>query len=168
MSDVKNLTSKEAIEKLQELSTNSDFCMFITNLFHIPFSGRPMSTQEVDDEGNIWFMSREGSEKNNDIELDNRVQLIYCNNKSLEYLSVYGEAEILKDRAKIGDLWTPIAKTWFNEGKDDPEITLIKVKPLDAYYWDTKNNKMVSLIKMLVGAIAGKEFDGGVEGKIKV
>lgn len=168
MGDVKDLSSKEAIEKLQELATDADICMFVTNLSHAPFSARPMSTQEVDEAGNIWFMSREGSEKNTDIEMDNHVQLYYSNNKSSEYLSVYGEAAIIRDRKKIEELWTPIAKTWFNEGKDDPEITLIKITPLDAYYWDTKNNKMVSLVKILAGAIVGKEFDGGIEGKIKV
>jgi general stress protein 26 len=46
-----------------------------------------------------------------------------------------------------------MAKTWFKEGKEDPNISLIKVIPEDAYYWDTKNNKMVSLIKFAMGAI---------------
>jgi len=68
-------------------------------------------------------------------------------------LSIFGRAQIVNDRSKIEELWTPMAKTWFKEGKEDANISLIKVIPEDAYYWDTKNNKMVSLIKFAMGAI---------------
>jgi general stress protein 26 len=114
------------------------------------------------------LMSKNGSLKNEDIEDDNRVELFYANKSSAEYLTVYGTAEILEDRSKIEELWSPIAKAWFKEGKDDPKISLIKVKPLDAYYWDTKENKVISLLKIVISAVTGKENDGGVEGTIKV
>lgn len=166
MGEVKNLTSLEAIAKIKELAEAADMCFFVTNLATLPLSGRPMSTQEVDDDGNIWFMSRNDSNKNFDIENDSSVQLFYSNNGKYEYLSVYGTATILVDKDKIEDLWKPIAKAWFTEGKDDPSITLIKVKPEHAYYWDTKYNKLVSLINMVVSTITGKESDGGIEGEI--
>ena len=54
-----------------------------------------------------------------------------------------------------------MAKTWFKEGKDDPGISLIKVTPEDAYHWDTKNNKMVSLIKFAMGALGIAPKDDG-------
>lgn len=168
MGDVKNLTQQEAVSKVKELAEAADICLFVTNLSTTPLSSRPMSTQEVDEDGNIWFMSRNDSDKNIDIAKDNRVQLFYANNGNSEYLSVYGKAEISMDRNKIEKLWKPIAKAWFTEGKDDPAITLLKVKPIDAYYWDTKNNKMVSLIKIAISAITGKEMDGGIEGTLKV
>lgn len=169
MGDVKNLSSQAAIEKIKELAMDANICLFVTNLSTIPLSSRPMATQEVDDDGNLWFMSKNDSEKNMDIEKDNRVQLFYSNGSSYEYLSIYGTAEILHDREKIEELFTPMIKAWFKEGKDDPTISLIRVKPVDAYYWDTKNNKMVSLIKIAISAITGKtNDDGGIEGTLKV
>lgn len=169
MGDVKNLSSQPAIEKIKELAMDANICLFVTNLSTIPLSSRPMATQEVDDDGNLWFMSKNDSEKNIDIEKDNRVQLFYSNGSSYEYLSIYGTAEILHDREKIEELFTPMIKAWFKEGKDDPTISLIRVKPVDAYYWDTKNNKMVSLIKIAISAITGKtNDDGGIEGTLKV
>ena len=75
---------------------------------------------------------------------------------------------MIKDRKKLEELWNPIAKVWFNEGKDDPEITIIRVQAADAYYWDTKNNKMIQLLKIAAGAIAGKQLDDGIEGQIKL
>ncbi len=101
-------------------------------------------------------------------EADDRTQLLYANTGNYEYLSIYGRAEIVYDREKVEQLWTAMAKTWFSEGKDDPRISLIKVIPEDAYYWDTKNNKMVSLIKFAMGAMGiTPKNDGGIEGKLK-
>jgi len=84
------------------------------------------------------------------------------------FLSINGRAEISKDKAKIEELWDGIMKTWFTEGKDDPRITVIKVTPVDGYYWDTKHGEAVALVKMVVGAIAGKTLDDSIEGTIKV
>jgi general stress protein 26 len=128
-----------------------------------------MATQEVDEEGNIWFMSDRSSDKNKEIDKDNKVQLFYSHTGNYEYLSIFGRAEIVNDRSKIEELWSPMAKTWFKEGKEDPNISLIKVTPEDAYYWDTKNNKMVSLIKFAMGAMGiTPKNDGDVEGRLKV
>jgi len=169
MGDVKNLTATDAVEKIREIAKDANICMFVTDLSSLPLAGRPMATQEVDEQGNIWFMSDRSSDKNRHIEDDDQVQLFYSHTNNYEYLSIFGRAEIVDDRSKIEKLWTPMAKTWFKEGKDDPNVSLIKVRPEDAYYWDTKNNKMVSLIKFAMGAIGiTPKDDGGIEGKLKV
>ena len=169
MGEIKNLTADNAVEKIREIAKDANICMFVTDLSSLPLAGRPMATQEVDDEGNIWFMSNINSDKNRQVENDSQVQLFYSHTSKYEYLSVFGKAEIVNDRSKIEELWTPMAKTWFENGKDDPNISLIKLIPEDAYYWDTKNNKMVSLIKFAMGTMGiTPKDDGGVEGKLKV
>ena len=168
MGDVKDLSGKEAIKKMQELVKAADICLFTTNLTQLPLSTRPMSTQEVDDDGTLWFFSQKSSNKESDIHNDNRVQLFYYNKGNSEYLSIFGEAKLLRDKKQIDRLWSPILKTWFTEGKDDPELELISVRPLEAYYWDTKHNKMVAGFKILAGAVTGKTMDDGVEGKMSL
>lgn len=166
--NVKNLQDKEAVEKIKDLAKSANICMFTTKLTDLPLTSVPMATQEVDDEGNLWFLSGKTSHKNQHIQADPRVQLFYTNSSSYEYLTVYGTATITTDRAEIEQLWTPIAKAWFTEGKDDPDLTVIKVAPQEAYYWDTKNSKAVSMLKILAGSITGKTMDDGVEGKLSV
>ncbi len=165
---IENLSKQDAIKKITELVKASDTCMFTTSLTQLPLNARPMSSQDTDDEANIWFFSDKNSDKNNEIQKDNRVQLFYINNSGYEYLSVYGTAEISTDKQKIDKYWSTMVKAWFPEGKDDPNLTLIKVKPEDAYYWDTKNNKLVSLIKIMTSVVTGKTADDGVEGELKV
>lgn len=163
-----DLVKGEAIQKLKELVKNESICHFCTDLSNVPIRTRPMSTQEVDDDGNIWFLSSKKSQKNEDILKNSQVQLFYSNTSNYEFLSVLGTASISNDKKKIKKLWTPLAKAWFTKGSNDPDITLIKVVPENTYYWDTKNNKMVSLVKMLVSTVTGKAPDDGVEGKLNV
>ncbi len=166
MSDINNLLNREAVNKIKELAEGADICMFTTSLTQLPLTTRPMSTRAVDEEGNIWFYSRMTSEKNAEIAADNRVQLFYESRNSAEYLSVYGEATISRDKEKAKELWSAWAKAWFPGGIDDPELTVIKVAPLDSYYWDTKHNQFVSLLKIAASALTGKEMNDGVEGKL--
>ena len=168
MGEVKNLISAEAIDKIKKIAMDADIALFTTNLSKLPLATRPMGTLDVDDEGNLWFLSKNDSDKNHDISHDNQVKLLYSNKGSAEYLSIYGRAQILTDRTKIKEYWTPLAKAWFKEGKDDPTITLLKVTPEDAYYWDTKENKLITLVKIAFSAVTGSNVDGGIEGKIKV
>ncbi|MEO7984372.1 MAG: pyridoxamine 5'-phosphate oxidase family protein [Bacteroidota bacterium] len=164
--EIKNLRRQEANEKIKKLAGDADICLFTTDLTHLPLKTRPMSTQEIDDEGNLWFFSHIDSDKNNDIAKDERVQLFYSNRNSSEYLSLYGTATIIRDKAKAKELWSAMVKVWFKD-PGDVNLTIIKVVPEDGYYWDTKDGKLVSLFKMAVGALTGKELDGSIEGKIK-
>ena len=163
-----NLSGQDAIAKLKELIKSESICHFCTQLTKQPIDSRPMSTQKVDDEGNIWFLSSIKSGKNAAIEQDNSVQLFYSNPSNYEFLSIYGSATIHTDRAKIHQLWSPFASAWFEDGKDDVDISLIKVTPQSSYYWDTKNNKTISMLKMIASIVTGGAPDDGVEGTLKV
>jgi general stress protein 26 len=163
----KNLYSTEAKEKIKKLAESIDFTMMATNLKNQPFHVIPMSTKEVDADGNIWFLSNKDSTHNKNIETDAGVHLIYADKGNFEFLSVYGRATISTDRTRIKDLYGSGDDAWF-KGEDDPNITALKIEPTEAQYWDTKNGKVLSLLKMIGGAITGKEPDLGVEGKLKL
>lgn len=165
----KDLFNDEARAKIKEMAKDISMCMFCTELSVRPIPTRPMSVADIDDDGNLWFISSRNSNKNFEIGHDDEVQLIFAKNADVHFLSVFGKAIIYKDKAHVEEVWTPMAKAWFDEGKDDPEVTVIKVEPKDAYYWDTKDGKMISLIKWAAGTITGNmKDDGGVEGRLNV
>jgi general stress protein 26 len=168
MGEIKNLDRQEGIKKIKQIADEASICMMCTNLGKVPFETRPMGHQEIDEDGNMWFFSGMESYKNEEIMNDHRVQLIYSCPEKAHFMSVYGHAKIIKDREKTDELWNVFVKTWFQEGKDDPSLTLIKFQPEDAYYWDTKHGKIVSLVKIAVSAVIGKTMDDGVEGNISI
>jgi len=168
MGEVKNLVSKEAIDKMKEIISDQRICMFATQLTQAPFSVCPMTVQEVSDEGHILFLSDATSDQNQKILADSRVQLMFSKVSESEFMSVYGRATISKNREKIDKIWDPLAKAWFPKGKNDPNLTIIEVFPEDAYYWDTKDGKIVSMLKIVASAMTGEKMDGGIEGHLTV
>ncbi|EHQ30515.1 pyridoxamine 5'-phosphate oxidase family protein [Mucilaginibacter paludis] len=166
---IKALEGKEAVEKIKELTKKADTCFFITNIkTGLPVSARPMSTQQVDDEGNLWFLSVKDSDHNKEIASDPFVHLFYQASAHSGFVNIYGIAEISYDKAKIDELWDPIAKVWFQGGKDDPLISVIKVNPLKGYYWDNKHGNVVAFIKMAASLVTGKTMDDSIEGTLEV
>lgn len=168
MADIQHLNNEEAVSKLKEMAEEIKVCMFCTKLSSSPFSTRPMGISEVDEEGKIWFLSSADSNKNMDIQQDDKVQLIFSHPSGSHYLTVYGEADIFTDKKTIEKAWTPLAKAWFKDGREDEDITVIRVYPLEAYYWDTKNGKMLSLIKIAAAALTGGGTDDGIEGHLSI
>lgn len=169
MSNTENLNNKEAIDKLKTLVDDIMICLFCTDLKTDDGSTcRPMSAIKVCDQGNIWFFSEKDSEKNQSITADKNVQLFFSHPAKSSYLVVNGQAEIILDKTKIEELWTPAAKIWFKAGKDDPTISIIKVKPTNAYYWDTDGNKMINFMKMVASVVTGTNLVTGKEGTLSV
>ncbi len=167
MSNIKDLNHNEAIDKLKELVDEINICLFCTNLkIDDGATCRPMGAQKVCDQGNIWFFSEVNSDKNREIKQDKHVQLFFSHPGKSSYLVVNGEAEIIIDKTKSDELWTPSAKIWFKEGKDDPNISIIKVKPTNAYYWDTDGNRMINFLKMIASVATGANVVTGQKGAL--
>lgn len=162
-----DLYSKEAIAKIKELVGKNPTCFFNARIASGQnVSSRPMSVQKVDDWGDLLFLSASDSHKNQHIQENQKVQLLFQGSQYSDFLSVFGEASISTDNALIQELWNPMLKAWFTEGMDDPRITVIRVKPTEGYYWDNKHGNAVAFIKTAVGAIVGKTMDDSIEGHL--
>lgn len=164
---IKTLQGNEALEKMKSLATKAENCFFCTNIkTGLPASIRPMNVLQVDDEGSLWFMSMKDSKKNNEISSDPFTHVLFQENTNSGFLNVYGITEISTDQAKIDELWKPLLKTWFQGGKEDPNITLLKVVPTNVYYWDNKHGDVVAFAKMAASVITGKTMDDSIEGNL--
>jgi general stress protein 26 len=140
---------KIGVDKLKELVDSISICLFCTDLkTDDGATCRPMTALDVDSEGNLWFFSPVLSERNRTIKADSEVRLYFAHPSKDSYVIVNGNAEIIMDREKIAELWTPSQEMWFKGGKDDSNISLIKVMSETAYHWDTNAGRMVSLFKI--------------------
>ncbi len=163
-----DLRAQKAVAKIKELVKSAQTCFFCTGASTGSGGARPMSVQQVDDAGNLWFLSADDSRKNREIARDPAVKLYFQGSAHSDFLTLHGRASISRDKAKIKELWEPIIKTWFTGGVDDPRITVIQVTPSEGYYWDNKHGDAIAGVKMLIGAAIGKTLDDSIEGKITV
>jgi general stress protein 26 len=162
-----DLQGQDAVKKIKEMVEQAQTCFFCSAVVTGESNGdRPMNVQQVDNEGNLWFLSARDSRKNQELATDPSVRLYFQGSKHADFMQLNGVAAISTARERIKEVWSPIAKTWFTEGVDDPRISVIKVTPTQGYYWDTKHGLAVAGVKMLIGAVIKKTMDDGIQGKL--
>lgn len=158
-------TRQEAIEKLRDLIKDIDTAM-LTTIDKGVLRSRPMQTQEAEFDGDLWFFTSSETHKTDEIQKDNRVNVTYSSPDDNIYVSVSGTAEIVRDQAKIKELWNPIHRAWFPEGLDDPNLILLKISAEQAEYWDSSSNTFVQVAGFLKAIATGERADGGENEKI--
>ncbi|PWF55637.1 pyridoxamine 5'-phosphate oxidase family protein [Massilia glaciei] len=162
----RDLFGAEAVKRIKDTVDKAKTCFFCTK--GAGGGVRPMSVLQVDDAGNLWFLSATDSHKNQELAANSEVELFFQGDAHSTFLHIAGIATVSRDEAKIKELWSFVLKTWFTQGEDDSRISVIKVAPKDAYYWDNKHGEVVAGAKMLVGAVIGKTLDDSIEGKLVV
>ncbi|MEY2847656.1 MAG: hypothetical protein RI885_321 [Actinomycetota bacterium] len=120
---------------------------------------RPLATQEVEFDGDLWFFTQDPSDKTAEIRANDQVNAAFESGKG--YLSISGTATVVHDRSKIDELWSKSVEAWFPEGKDDDSVALIKVHAETAEYWSTDDPKPLVLLKVAKAAVTGGTPDIG-------
>lgn len=117
---------------------------------------RPMTSQNVDKEGVLWFFTSDQATVANNIERQGAVNVSFTAPGDSLYVSVSGTAELVKDKSIIRDMWNPMVGAWFPGGPEDPHVALLKVKVSGAEYWDSDKSKMMQLVAMAKAAMTGE------------
>ena len=146
----------EGIKKLNELIKDIETAMLVTADADGTLRSRPMGTQQIESDGDLWFFTGKNTGKTHAIEHDQHVNVTYASPKDNRYVSVSGRAELVEDKAKVKELWNPILKAWFPEGVDDPDIILIRVHVESAEFWDLKSSTMIQLAGFAKAIFTGK------------
>jgi general stress protein 26 len=149
------------IRKIGELIRDVRICMLTTVDEDGHLHSRPMATQHVEFDGDLWFFTGKSMHKLREVARDQRVNVSFVSKEKEHYVSASGIAELVDDRAKAKDLWHDGYKVWFPKGLEDPDLVLLKVKVQKAEYWDSVNSSV-----NLLGYLAGHRPDPGVHEQV--
>jgi general stress protein 26 len=149
-------THHEGAEKLYELIKDVKVAMMTTVESDGSLHSRPMWNHLADKAGDLWFFSRAATGKIAELRKDSQVNLAFSDPSSQNYVSVSGQAEIIRDQAKIKELWSEGLRTWFPKGPDDPDIALIRVHPSDGEYWDSPSATVMQIYGYAKAALTGE------------
>ncbi len=125
------------VKKLAELMKDIKFAMLTTVEIDGTLRSRPMATQEVEFDGDLWFFTAADAPKVDEVNEDHHVNVAFSDPSRNRYISVSGTASLTRDPEKIKELWKPAYKTFFPKGLEDPNLSLIKVVAESAEYWDS-------------------------------
>lgn len=156
------------LQKLRELVKDIDFCMLTTVDEAGDLHSRPMSSNgDIDPDGDIWFFTSASSHKVSEIEKLPKVNVSFADPDNQHYVSISGTAQLVRDQNKIEELWRPEFKMWFPEGKDDPDVALLRVSLEKAEYWDSPSSTVGFMLNFVSSLVTGKETDHGENKKLE-
>ncbi|MFC6999646.1 pyridoxamine 5'-phosphate oxidase family protein [Rufibacter roseus] len=155
---------KNLLDKINDINT----AMLSTVEPDGTIRSRPMRHLQTNEDGTIYFFTGYASGKTHEIKNDSHVNLSYAKPGDQLYVSVSGRASVYRDQQKIDELWNPAMLAWFPEGKDDPNIGVLKVTVEQAEYWDSPNSAVVHLYGMVKAAITGEPAHPGDNKKINL
>lgn len=152
---VNNTTNNlESIQTVNNLIKDIKVAMFTTISSDNKIISRPMQTQEVEFDGELWFLTMKDTEKYQEITSNPNVNLAYAGNS---YVSISGTAEFIEDAAKKKEYWNPIFDKMLDTSYDDPNVVLIKVDADSAEYWDSGNT--LKSVKTFVKKLTNKDTE---------
>jgi len=132
------------------------YAMLTTREADGSLTGRPMTVAQKQFDGTLWFFTSRSSPPAVAIASSPDVGLQFADTHKDLYVSLSGEATLEHDRVRVEALWSPMMKAYFPNGKDDPDLALLRVDVYKAEYWDVKESKPVQLFKMARAMVRGE------------
>ena len=121
---------------------------------------QPMTAQVLHDEderGPIWFFTSKDNDLVKSLAQNHRAVMHFSSKGHDLFGSVHGELTLDNDRQVIDELWNSFIAAWFEGGKDDPKLQLIRLDPEHAQVWLNENN-LWAAVKLLLGKDPKNEY----------
>lgn len=148
----------DEVRKVAELVRDVPIAMVTTVDATGALVSRPMGTQDVEFDGDLWFFADAGSHLVAEVTAGSPVNVAYAGGSS--WVSVSGTAEVVRDVARQRELWGPTAKAWYPDGPESPELLLVKVHARTAEYWDSPGGRLATVISFVKATVTGERFEG--------
>jgi general stress protein 26 len=151
-------------QKVAELLKGERFGFLTTITMDGRLTSRPMTLQEVEFDGDLWFFAERGSTPVEHIAASPEVNVGVGHGGS--WVSLTGDAVVVEDVAKKRELWNSAVEAWFPQGPDDDSVVLIKVQADSAEYWDSPGGRIATLLSFAKAKVTGQRIEGGENEKV--
>lgn len=128
-----------------------------------PTALRPMTAlvQDDADEGPIWFFTSTDTDIVAGLDTQDLAIFTFASKGHDLFATVHGHLTRTHDRATIDRLWTPWVAAWYEGGKDDPKLELLRFDPAKAEIWRSGSGLLAGL-KLLFGSDPKTDFADNV------
>ena len=127
---------------------------------------RPMAHHARKDDNALWFLTANHTDIGEDAAAgkDARYQIVSGDAKI--YAVVDGTLAVETDRAKLDEIWSPMDAAWFEDGKDDSDVRLVRFTPKSAEIW-AHDSTAKAFYDMAKSALTDDTANPGHHGKIR-
>ncbi len=155
------------LDRVWEIMEDISVCMVTTHAGG-RMRSRPMHAIPDRDENAVYFITDTRGAKDDEIAAAPDVCLAFADIGDNTYLSITGTAEMVRDPDKAEDLWSTEAQAWWPRGPRDPAVRVLRVRPDEAEYWDTRGNSITVALRLMAARMRGREPDLGTNRKVNV
>lgn len=127
-------------------------------------SSQPMTVIEMDADGCLWMLVSNSGQTARMAPEDrgmDTVNLAFSDESSSTFTSVTARATLSHDRQRKKDLWSVMARPWFPQGVDDPDLAALRLEPIKAEIWDGPDSTVLRMIAMAASVVVGKPLGLG-------
>ncbi|MGY1696452.1 MULTISPECIES: pyridoxamine 5'-phosphate oxidase family protein [unclassified Geodermatophilus] len=150
--------------KVAELLRGQKFGFLTTTTPEGKLTSRPMSLQEVEFDGDLWFFAEAHAPWLGHVAVSPQVNVGVGSGGS--WVSLTGHALVVDDVAKKRELWNSGVEAWLPQGPDDPTVVLVKVDADSAEYWDSPGNRLATAFSFVKAKATGSQPDTGEHEKV--
>ncbi len=156
--------SAEDTRKVAELLKGQRFGFLTTTTPEGKLTSRPMTLQEVEFDGDLWFFAERDSHPVAHIQAAPQVNVGVGSGGT--WVSLTGHASVVDDVAKKKELWNGGVEAWFPQGPEDPSVVLLKVHGDSAEYWDSPGGRLSTAFSFVKAKATGERIDAGENEKV--
>lgn len=118
---------------------------------------RPMTAQLDGDRSPIWFFTVRDNAIVRNLGKRNRAIATFASKRHDLFATIHGTVSLDTNRATVDRLWNRYVAAWFEGGKDDPELALLRLDAERAEIW-TDASSLIAGIKLLLGVDPKKDY----------
>ena len=156
--------SEDQTRKVAELLKGERFGFLTTITMDGRLTSRPMTLQEVEFDGDLWFFAERDSNPVEHVAASPQVNVGVGSGGT--WVSLTGDAVVVEDAAKKRELWNSAVEAWFPQGPDDDSVVLLKVQAESAEYWDSPGGRLATAFSFVKAKVTGERIEGGENEKV--
>jgi general stress protein 26 len=119
---------------------------------------QPMTAQlDGDNRQSIWFFTAKDTDLVEAIGARHEAVAHFADKGHDLFASLQGDLVLDNDPAVIDRLWNRFVAAWYEGGKDDPKLQLIRFDPDRAQIW-LNENSLFAGVKLLLGSDPKKDY----------
>ena len=88
------------------------------------------------------------------------VLVVLSDDRNHVWAWIRGTGLLTTDQALIDELWNAFAGAYFEDGRDTPDITVLRIEAADGRYWSSPSGRIGSLISMIKAKLGDPEQSG--------
>ena len=137
---------------------------------------RPMTAQidipygaDDEDGGQIYFFGAKSEHLVQGLDGEHRAVATFVSKGHDLFAHVHGRLAIDNDRVVIDRLWGPVIASWYKDGKDDPDLVLLRFDTEHAEIWEADPRSMFKAVLIkLFGREPGKNHQDNKQAEVQL